>query len=76
MKAKAHQCSFCERGLTIEEQTTKRNAAGLCHECFYLRRIIWRMGWDNKRAPFVTGDATERWILSWLLGSPRPLSRH
>ena len=68
MKRKANKCGFCERQLSREEQTTKRNAAGLCHECYYLRRIVWRMGWEETRAPVVTSEATERWILSWFGG--------
>jgi hypothetical protein len=67
MKGETHGatsiCRFCEKEL-LEQERTHRH--GLCHECFHLRRMIWREGWQNKRVGVKSSVATERVILSWL----------
>lgn len=61
-------CGFCWRELSQEEQTTRSNAVGLCHECFHLRRMIRRRGWHKWRARVTSDAATERRIESWFSG--------
>ena len=59
------KCRFCGKERSEQERKHKH---GLCHECFHLRRIIWRMDWHKKRAGVSSDQATEKRILLWLCG--------
>lgn len=60
------RCKFCEKLLNDKEETAVH---GLCYECFHLRRIIWRIGWDKRRVVVMSDPDTEKRISSWLCKS-------
>ena len=75
MASSYNTCSFCKRRLSEEEQTIRRNVAGLCHECYHLRRLIRKMNWHKKRVGVSSDLATEKRILSWFGGGSSPQKR-
>ena len=60
------RCRFCEKVLLEQEETESH---GLCHECYHLRRIIWRIGWESRRSDYKSDTPTQKQILSWLCNS-------
>ena len=63
MKRNTDRCSFCEKELSELE---RKQSHRYCNGCNHLRRMIIRMGWQNKRARAQTPKAIEKEILSWL----------
>jgi hypothetical protein len=55
------RCCFCERILSEEERTKSH---GLCHKCFWLRRIVKRAQKAGDRV--VLPDPEEKTVVRWL----------